>query len=127
MEDRLDTLFEVKSQRDMIAAESLGLYLADWGYNMPAQRDKAAAEPFAVFSQEALAAAAVSVHFLKHNNLQPPSIKTDELFPFDDVTTNPPILTQINPQILKKAEPDLFAECHADTIFVSERKEKATK
>ena len=78
MEDRLDTLFEVKSQRDMIAAESLGLYLADWGYNMPAHRDKAAAEPFAVFSQEALAAAAVSVHFLKHNNLQPPSIKTDE-------------------------------------------------
>merc|ERR1719272_1057677 len=76
MEDRLDTLYEVKSQRDMIASEALGLLLADWGYNTQAQRDKATAEPFALLSQEALAAAA--------------------------------------------AEPNLFAECHKATLFISD-------
>lgn len=76
MEDRLDTLFEVKRQRDMIASEKLGLLLADWGYNTQAQREKAAAEPFAVLTQNTLAAAA--------------------------------------------AEPDLFRDCHKDTLFISD-------
>ena len=63
-------------QRDMIASEKLGLLLADWGYNTQAQREKAAAEPFAVLTQNTLAAAA--------------------------------------------AEPDLFRDCHKDTLFISD-------
>jgi phosphoglycolate phosphatase-like HAD superfamily hydrolase len=36
VEDRLKTLFTVKEQPDL---NQVGLYLADWGYNTPAQRE----------------------------------------------------------------------------------------
>ena len=57
MEDRLDTLIEVKAKQDALAADALALMLADWGYNTAAQREVAAAEPFVVMEQSDLAAA----------------------------------------------------------------------
>lgn len=42
VEDRLPTLRAVEGQPDL---EAVGLFLATWGYNAPAERDEAAADP----------------------------------------------------------------------------------